>query len=341
METPKFILSKSRVLSQYEKVKQYCDIVSYSHKTNPEVGEVILSETDSTVSVHYLNNVIKLVKKYPANRIIFFLQGNDQGEIKEMLQLGLDKFVVDNENDLNNLLEEVGDKKIKLFIRAKVKEHTIHTGRFFVFGIGSEKARKIINNLKQKDNIDLNLHFHRKTQNIAEWDLEEEIENIIGDDWGCVNSVNIGGGIPWKYKNFKIEKMDLVLNRIKKIKEFLNSKGVKLMIEPGRFIAAPSIELHAKIINVYDNNIIVNCSVYNASMDTFIANTRLMIKDEKDSGERYTVKGYTPDSIDIFRYRVCLENPNVGDVLIFLDAGAYNFRTEFCGLEKIPTEIVD
>ena len=49
----------------------------------------------------------------------------------------------------------------------------------------------------------------------------------------------------------------------------------------------------------------------------------------------------TPCSMDLFRYRVYLDNPKVGDELVFLNAGAYNFRTDFCDLEEIETEVVD
>jgi len=32
---------------------------------------------------------------------------------------------------------------------------------------------------------------------------------------------------------------------------------------------------------------------------------------------------------------------NVGDELIFVNAGAYNFTTDFCDLEKLETKIVE
>jgi ornithine decarboxylase len=52
------------------------------------------------------------------------------------------------------------------------------------------------------------------------------------------------------------------------------------------------------------------------------------------------IKGVTPCSLDLFRYRVYLKNPKVGDEITFLNAGAYNFTTDFCNLEKIENEIL-
>jgi len=49
----------------------------------------------------------------------------------------------------------------------------------------------------------------------------------------------------------------------------------------------------------------------------------------------------TPCSMDLFRYKAYLDNPKVGDELVFLNAGAYNFTSDFCDLEKIETIVVD
>ena len=94
-------------------------------------------------------------------------------------------------------------------------------------------------------------------------------------------------------------------------------------------------------MNIQDNTIIVGCSVYNGAMDTFVANIRLEVEGELEEGEAYTIKGKTPDSIDIFRYRVFLDNPKVGEKIVFLKAGAYNYSTDFCLLEPLETVIVD
>ncbi|MEM3690611.1 MAG: decarboxylase, partial [Candidatus Micrarchaeia archaeon] len=88
---------------------------------------------------------------------------------------------------------------------------------------------------------------------------------------------------------------------------------------------------------------IVDCSVYNCAMDTFIMNTRLLVEGELEEGlgRRYLIKGCTPDSIDIFRYNVWLREVKPGDKIVFINAGAYNFYSDFDGLEKIKTEVVD
>ena len=85
----------------------------------------------------YSLNSLKKLSDF--SRVWFFLQGNRFDEIKELFGLGVCCFVVDNFNDLKALLEfaKKNNKRINLLLRLRVKERSIHTGRFFVFGFYS------------------------------------------------------------------------------------------------------------------------------------------------------------------------------------------------------------
>tara|TARA_Y100000034_G_scaffold56124_1_gene68804 strand:- start:838 stop:1824 length:987 start_codon:yes stop_codon:yes gene_type:complete len=324
----KFILSKKVVLEQLDIMKSLSDDVSYSVKTNLEVAKVL--ENQCFMSVHSLQNLELLKNK---EKVWFFLQGNKE------IPREINNFVVDNENDLKLLLKE--DRKINLLLRMKLREHTIHTGKHFVFGFSTSRVNELLKELKNNENIEkLGIHFHRKTQNVSEWNLKEELEDSI-EDFSLIDIVNIGGGIPAEYKNFRKEVKNHIFDKIKELREFLNKKEIKMIIEPGRAIAAPSIKLETEIINVYDNNAIVNASVYNSAMDTFVAHVRLLVENEKEEGFCYTLKGFTPDSLDIFRYKVYFDKElKVGDKIVFLNAGAYNYSSGYFNLDKVETEIV-
>ncbi len=325
----RFILNKKKVFEQLDIIKGISDEVSYSFKSNTKVGQIL--EGNCSLSVHSKEN-LKLIEN--KEKVWFFLQGNKE------IPKEVNNFVVDNENDLKNLLKE--DRTINLLLRLKLKEHTIHTGKHFVFGFSSSRINELLSELRNNKNIDkLGIHFHRKTQNVSEWNLKEELEDSI-ENFSNIDIVNIGGGIPAEYKNYRKEMISHIFNKIKELKEFLNKKSIKVILEPGRFIAGPAIKLETEIINLYGNNIIVDASVYNAAMDTFVANIRLLVKDEVEKGEAYIIKGVTPDSLDIFRYRVYFEKkPEVGDKITFLNAGAYNYSSNFFNLKEIETEIKD
>tara|TARA_Y100000310_G_scaffold343159_1_gene449488 strand:- start:2560 stop:3585 length:1026 start_codon:yes stop_codon:yes gene_type:complete len=338
----KFILNKSILKKQLDKIQKVADEISYSLKTNYEVGKILEETSNCSFSVHSLEALNLINDK---KRIYYFSQGWNFNELNELFNKKIKSFVVDNQKDLDLLLKFLEDKKekINLLIRMRLKENTIQTGKHFVFGFYSSEINKLIPKLKNNKYIEkVGIHFHRKTQNISEWSLKKELEDSLDEStFEMIDIINIGGGLPSVYKNYNENIIESIFDRIKELKDWLNKKEIKVIIEPGRAIAAPAVKLVTYIKNIYDNNIIVDCSVYNTAMDTFIANIRLLVENEENAGSSYTIKGCTPDSIDIFRYKVFLNNPQIGDKLTFLNAGAYNFNTDFCKLPKIETEVME
>ncbi|NTV23899.1 MAG: decarboxylase [Nanoarchaeota archaeon] len=338
-----FELSKKKVLEKYVALQPLCDIVSYSHKTNPEISKILSKETKCMFSVHTVEDIPGLD---PA-RLWFFAQAWDKKELDLLFQKKVSRFVVDNKSDLDILLSYIKRKKGKtdLLLRMKLKENTVHTGKHYVYGMHSDEVNTILKELRKNKSIGLlGIHFHRKTQNVSEWGLIEELEDSIEEEnWKNIDFVNIGGGIPSLYKNFSESAIIGIFDKIKELKAWLNTKGAKVIIEPGRYIASYPVKLVANVKAVYDDNLVIDCSVYNAAMDTFVAHIRLIVEGELEEGEGipYIIKGCTPDSMDIFRYRVYLNKVKPGDKIVFLNAGAYTYTTDFCNLPKLKTVLVD
>ena len=344
MDNARFLLSRKSLLKQYSSIKGVCDIVSYSAKTNYEVARLLERETDCFFSVHSVEGISPF--KDP-KRVWFFPQGWDRAEIKDVFEMGIANFVVDNEGDLNLLMGFLKGKRLKinLLLRMRLKEHTIHTGKYFVYGMYSEAINRLIPILRESKSIGkIGIHFHRKTQNLSEWDLCSELGQALDEKTlKSIDYVNVGGGFPVVYKNFRTDVTPQIFEEIRMLREWLSTYGIKMITEPGRYLAGPAIRLEAKIKMVYEDTIIINCSVWNSAMDTFVASMKLEVLGELEEGKgkAYTIKGYTPDSMDIFRYRVYLRNPKLGERIVFLNAGAYNFSTDFCNLPRLKTVIVD
>ncbi|MEE9525142.1 MAG: decarboxylase [Candidatus Woesearchaeota archaeon] len=340
----KFILSRKKVLEQYDKVEKVADIVSYSSKTNPDVTKILEEETKCMFSIHLTNELVNIRDK---SRVLFLAQAWDKDLIQELMGEGIKNFVIDNESDLEILLKFLDETKVKvnLLLRIKLRENTIRTEKYFVFGMPSEFVNEKIKELKKNENIEkLGVHFHRKTQNMSEWNLRYEISNILDEDIiSMIDIVNIGGGLPSIYANTNEDVIRTVFDKIKDFRQWLAERDIQIMIEPGRFIAAPAVKLVTKIIAIYENNIIVDASVYNTDMDAVIVPVKLLVEGEldKNEGKAYVIKGKTPCSMDLFRYRVYLDNPKVGDEIVFLNAGAYNFSSDFCDLKKLETGMME
>ncbi len=335
----KFVFSKQAITENFSKLQELSDSIAYSVKSNPYIIPVLEEKTNSFFLIHHINELqyIKDTKK-----IWFMLHSSEKEELDILFKKDIDKFIVDNLNDLNFLEKYIKaeDKQITLLLRMRLKEYTVQTGRYFVYGFFSKDINELIPELKNNKNIkQLGIHTHRKTQNISEWNLVEELEESLSKEtWQSINYLDIGGGIPIDYKNVKAETIKDIYKKIKNLKTHINRKNIKLIIEPGRAIAGPSGKLIATIKNIVDDNIFIDASVFNCAMDVIVANIKLLVENELEETNKdaksYVIKGLTPASEDIFRYRVYLKEPKVGDKLVFLNAGAYIYYTDLFNLEK-------
>lgn len=341
----KFILSKKVLSEQIKKLEELGLKISYSYKTNRIVGDVLQNmNLGVDFSIHEKEEIREIKDK---SKIWFFLQAESEKEILEIIQNNIKNFVIDNEVDLERFLKVVEEKgvKINLSLRMKFLEHRIGTGKFFVYGMPSNKINELFYKLKDNKFIDkFGIHLHRKSQNTSEWEIIDDLKDSLSEETlARINFINIGGGLPSFYASSNVDVFKYIFSKLRETKKWLEEKGIETFIEPGRFIAAPCIKLVVEIIQKYNNNLIINTSIYNCALDSLITETKLLVEGElgeKDEGEFFLIKGNSPTRDDIFRYRVKL-NPqiNVGDKIIFLNAGAYNYTTDFFGYKKLETEV--
>ncbi len=339
-EESRFVLSRSKLLRQYKAISSLVDKVSYSFKTNPTVGTLLEKATNCDFAVHFGRTLDLIEDK---GRVWFLALALSTASLDQLLSVGVRSFIIENSKDLETLLDYAKRRgeKINLLLRMRMKEHTVKTESHYVYGMFSSEINELIPKLKGNESIGLlGIHFHRRTENIGEWEIKDELAELLSPEtMGSIDILNIGGGIPVEYKNYSVQTLPYIFRKIKEAKKWANSYGAKLMAEPGRFISAPCIELHSRIIGVAGNTVFVNCSVYNSAMDTIVDNVKLPVKGELKKGRSYLIKGCTPDSRDIFRYRVHLKSAKVGDPIVFSNAGAYTYTTNFCNLPALKTVI--
>ncbi len=343
MSEARFILSKGKLLEQVDKLKSLGMRISYSYKTNKEVGNVLQEISDIDFSIHSREEIDIILDK---KRIWFFIQAESKEELKEILEDGVRNFVVDNEVDLERLLSVINGYQINLSLRMKFSEHRIGSGKYFVYGMPAKKINKIVERIWRNNSIDhLGVHIHRKSQNVSEWDIKEEIEDsLTKETLNRISFLNLGGGLPIRYRSYALKVLDYIFEKILEVRKFLEDYNIETWIEPGRFLAAPCIKLETEIIQIQENNIIINTTIYNCALDTLLTGTKMLVQgelEEEDEGKYFLIKGNSPTRDDIFRYKVKLKEPKVGDKIIFLNAGAYNYTTDFFGYKKLETKIIE
>jgi len=253
---------------------------------------------------------------------LVFLQAENTEDLLDILNNGIKNLVVDNEIDLQTLLEvlEKNSMKVNLSLRMKFQEHRIGSGKYFVYGLSAIKVNKIISKIKENLHIDkLGIHIHRKSQNTSEWEIKQELEDSLElENLKRINIVNFGGGLPTIYRGYTSKVLPYIFNKIKEAVDWLKQFDIESCIEPGRFLASPPIKLETEIIQIQENNLIVNTTIYNCALDTILTGTKMLVEGELDGdGKFYLIKGNSPTRDDIFRYKVKLINPKVGDKICF------------------------
>ena len=342
-----FVLSKLKLLRQIDILEDLGLKVSYSYKTNRQVGDILQEEKPSVDFSIHAHQEIDMIKD--KSKISFFTQAESKEELKDILKYGIKTFVVDNEIDLERILlaSKELEIKINLSLRMKFLEHRVGSGKYFVYGMPARKVNELILELKDNELIDkMGVHIHRKSQNTSEWEVKDEIEDSLDKEvLKRINSVNIGGGLPSVYRSSTVDVFPYIFKKLVATREFLEKYNIETIIEPGRFIAAPCIELNVEIKQIQENNLIVNMTMYNGAIDSLMTGTKMLLKqelsDEDECKNFYLIKGNSPTRDDIFRYKVKLKDPKVGDTLIFLNAGAYNYTTDFFGFKKLETKVLD
>ncbi len=338
-----FILSKKILLDQVKKLEEVGLKICYSYKTNKIVGDVLQEISNVDFSIHAFEEISRIKDK---SKIWFFTQAESNEELGGFLNLGIRNFVVDNEIDLKRILEVLEEKKIaiNLSLRMKFQEHRVGSGKYFVYGMNALKVNKLILNLKENDFVKkIGVHLHRKSQNVSEWEIVEELKDSLDEETlEEISFVNLGGGLPSVYRSSNVEVFDYIFKKLKDAKEWLLEKNIETFIEPGRFLAAPCVRLIVEVIQKYDKNLIINTSIYNCALDTVLTGTKMLVEGElEQGGQTYLIKGNSPTRDDIFRYAVKLNKVEVGEKIVFLNAGAYNYTTDFFGDKKLMTRVVE
>jgi len=347
MEEPKFILSKKVLREQVKKLEELGLGISYSYKTNRVVGQVLqdMKECENvTFSIHAKEEIQEIKDKH---KILFFLQAESEKDLKEILKEGIRSFVVDNEIDFEAILKVIEKLKVKinLMLRMKFQEHRIGTGKYFVYGMSSNKVNELITKLKDNCLIEkIGVHIHRKSQNVSEWEIIGELEDSLTEEnLKIIKIIDLGGGLPSIYANSNPKIFEYIFLKLKETKKWLSEKGIEAIIEPGRFLAAPCIKLKVNVIQKYENKLIINTTIYNCALDTILTQTKMLVEgevSEEQEGDYFLIKGNSPTRDDIFRYKVKLSKDiKVGDEIIFLNAGAYNYTTDFFNFKKLETQI--
>jgi len=348
-KTPYFLCSRKALDGQLKKLELPGMETFYSVKTNPErqiLGH--LASKDIGFSVSSIPDA-EALKEMGVSRMCYYERAMTREKAERASKLGIKSFTVDSKASLGNVLPFADE----VFIRVRLDNvKNAYSGKFTP-GFSIEESRQLLKDLSSKGK-EIGILHHSSSQLCSPEYWRKKFELISGFlDSAPVGAVNLGGGLPVQYSGPKIREKE-VLGEIKKgVKQL----GVRTIIEPGRFIIGPACSLITRVEVLNDDEAVLDCSVYKAHMDAIIAGIILKSRvahgisvgeivlksrtEAKGKPRKYKLLGNSLCSLDVFDPEASLTDLSEGDYVIFENAGAYNFSSDFVSGEKPRTHMSD
>ena len=293
---------------------------------------------------------------FPLNKVYFHGNNKSRGEIELGVKLGVGRFVVDNLDEMKMLNEEAGKNNIKqdIYLRLTpgIEAHThdyIKTGQIdskFGFAPVGETIMNAVKLALDCENLNLKgLHCHIGSQIFETEPYKDAVEIMmnfmkeIKDQTGhIIPELDLGGGVGIHYTDEDKprepkEYCEVILNKVDEVCSRLNIERPILTIEPGRSIvgnagitlytigAIKNIEGVRTYVSV-DGGMTDNIrpALYGAKYEMAIAN-----KIDEKANTRVAIAGKCCESGDIFIEDICIQKPEIGDILAVFSTGAYGF----------------
>jgi len=352
------IKNQIQELKYFLKNKAHKLTIAYSYKSNPSLGQIMrgLGSSFQVTSINHLKDVKRLFGKPKSVRVIFNSRSLEKDELQFVLRNNA--HLVINSLYQYYLVEEYAKKfrkKIEIGVRIDTQINpkdtffkTINAG----LGLTQKQVDQIPN--KSKYILVIGLHTHIASQNVDPLSLKQGlgvIYEIIEKRSFEFKYLNIGGGFPIQYDK-QVPAVNQFIKPITPILKKLNDeiKNFELIIEPGRYIVGPSGILATKITDITNTKdyevITVNSSIFSSVRDRILSKYDIQLpcvvanKSGMETNKKnYLIVGSSPSSCDVFgEYR--LPKVEIGDILVFLQAGAYCLSNDdFTGVEK-PKEFI-
>ena len=347
--TPCFIYSKAALEQNYQAYKRafqdHPHLICYAVKANSNLAVLnVLAKLGAgfdIVSSGELDRVI--AAGGDPKKVTFSGLGKTTLEIYKALDEGIHCFNIESEAELQRIDDIAVDKSqvapISIRVNPDVNADThpyISTGlKENKFGVSMEKAIQLYMRAKKMEGIFIKgLDFHIGSQLTSITPILDALERILTlndqliSKGVTIEHINIGGGLGVIYED---ETPPTPNDLISAVKEKLHDTGLKIVVEPGRSIAANAGILVTKI-EYLKNHGEKNFAIIDSAMNDLIRPAlygawQKIVPVRKAAGNEsatYDIVGPICESADVLGESRSLDI-SAGDLLAIKSAGAYGF----------------
>lgn len=347
--TPLYLYSTKTLVDHFTKIKKAFakvnPIICFAMKANDNLAVLKTLANEGAgfdiVSIGELRKALKVGAD--PKKIVFASVGKTEEEIAFAIKKGILFFNVESEPELaeiNRIAKKLNKKpQAALRINPDVEAAThsfITTGTLKnKFGIDLQSTREILKQPKKYSNVKITgLHIHIGSQITTSQPFINAITKVVSfidslrSDGVKLEYLDIGGGLGIIYKDEKPQTAQDFANAVLAI---LEKTGLKIVMEPGRFIVGNAGIFVTKVLYLKDNgfkkflivdggmNDLIRPSLYNAYHEIVPVKTTNSAKIKVD------VVGPICESGDFFAKDRELPQVNKGDLLAIMSAGAYGY----------------
>jgi diaminopimelate decarboxylase len=347
--TPFYLYSYKTLTDHFLKIQKAFakldPIICFAMKSNGNLS-VIKSLVDlgagiDIVSVGELKKA--LLAGADPKKIVFASVGKTEEEIAFAINAGILLFNVESEPELAeiNRIAIRMDERVQAALRinpdvpAPTHEYITTGSLKKKFGIDLRTTREIFKAQKKYSHVKINgVHIHIGSQITSGAPFVGAIKKVISfidelkSEGIRIEYLDIGGGLGIIYKN---EKPQTAQQYAEKIVPILEKTGLRIIMEPGRFIVGNAGIFVTKVLYVKDNGV-KKFVIVDGGMNDLIRPTLydayheiVPVKKTSAAKQKCDVVGPICESGDFFAHDRLLPKVQKDDLLAVMSAGAYGY----------------
>ncbi len=333
-QTPFLVIGRDVIQRKFREFREAIGParVFYALKANPHRRIVrLLLELDAgfEISSHEELNFL-LRQGVPPHRLISSNPVKTEGFIKAAYATGVECLAFDSYAEVEKLAELAPGSKV--YVRLSVSNEGSQWPLSRKFGVETEEAVKLLMEAGKRGLDPYGITFHVGSQCTEQatwikaleksrevWDLAERLGLTL-------RMLNIGGGFPITYISPALS----IVRIAKLVRDTIGEKfprDIEIFVEPGRAIVGEAGILAATVIGKGMRNgqrwLYLDVGVFNGLMES-MGGIQYPIAVARDGPEgSWVLAGPSCDSFDVISAEVKLAEPEIGDKVYIMSAGAY------------------
>lgn len=349
--TPLYVYSRAEIVARYrafdEAFAPLDRLIAYSVKANGNLAVLrLLAELGAGADIVSGGELYRARKAgIPADHIVFSGVGKTLTELAAGLDAGIYSFNVESEGELRSLAElaaTLGQRapialRVNPDVETKTPHHYTSTGhKATKFGVPYADARRLYQLAASLPGIEvrgIDAHIGSQIVDVEPYQLSLErilelVETLRGDGMG-LEFLDIGGGFGISYDE---EHSPTATDFADVLRPMIAGTGLRLLLEPGRFIVGPAGVLLARVLYVKEmagKTFVIT----DAGMNDLLRPSHYSSYHRVEPAEVHTgrdarvvdIVGPICESGDFLALDRAMDMPEPGELLAIGTAGAYGF----------------